>query len=278
MAKKKEKLYTYRHPHPAVTVDVVIFSVRDEELQLLLIERGVEPFKGAWALPGGFVRIDEALHDAAVRELAEETGLDCAYLEQLGAFGQPDRDPRERVISIPYFAVMASGAIQLQGGSDARRAEWRSCNALPPLAFDHERIVNLALKRIADRTRETGLALLFLPEEFTLSELQRVHELLLGESIDKRNFRKWANSADYLEPTGRKRTGGQHRPAALFRAVPDKIVPDLQRVHGAVPAHVADDASETALRIAYANGYKAALQSVSTAVESALANEKTKPI
>ncbi len=278
MAKKKEKLYTYRHPHPAVTVDVVIFTVRDDELQLLLIERGVEPFKGAWALPGGFVRIDEELHDAAVRELAEETGLDCAYLEQLGAFGQPDRDPRERVISVPYFAVIASDAIRLQGGSDARRAEWHSCNALPALAFDHELIVDLAMQRVVERTRDSGVALLFLPQEFTLSELQHVHELLLGESIDKRNFRKWASGVDYLEPTGGKRTGGQHRPAALYRAVPDKIIPVSQQVHGAVPTDIAKEASDSALRIAFASGYKTALKSVSTAVESALLSEKKKPI
>lgn len=278
MVKKDETVYTYRHPHPAVTVDVVIFTILDDELQLLLVKRGVRPYIGAWALPGGFVGIDEELHDAAVRELAEETGLDCAYLEQLGAYGQPDRDSRERVISIPYFAVISSDTIQLQGGSDAVQAAWHSCNALPPLAFDHDSIVQLAMQRIAERTRDTSVALLFLQEEFTLSELQRVHELLLSESIDKRNFRKWVNSVDYLKPTGRKRTGGQHRPAALYTAVQGSVPSESQRAHGVAPTYIAEEHSDTALRTAYVNGYKAAMKSVNAAVESALASERKKPI
>jgi 8-oxo-dGTP diphosphatase len=210
--------YCYKHPHPAVAVDLVIFTLRDDSLHLLLIERGAAPFRGQWALPGGFVRINENLPDAAQRELREETGLSQGYLEQVGAFGKPDRDPRERVISIAFFAIISADKVALHAGSDAHRVEWRPCSDLPPVAFDHREIIEAARLMLADKINRTTIALQCLPPEFTLTELQRVFEAVRGELIDKRNFRKWAESLSFIKETGKMRRGAQHRPAALYKA------------------------------------------------------------
>jgi len=214
---ESKPLYTYSRPHPSVTVDLAIFTVDDAVLKLLVVRRGMEPFKGNWALPGGFVRIDESLEAAAARELAEETGLTGAYLEQVGAFGDPRRDPRERVISIAYFAIVSAHKRELRAGSDAAEARWCDVANLPKLAFDHPAIVEAACARLAEKARRTALATEFLGPEFTLTELQRVHEALLGQQIDKRNFRKWVSSVEHLRSTGRVRRGDAHRPALLFR-------------------------------------------------------------
>lgn len=210
--------YSYRHPHPAVAVDVVIFTVREHRLYVLLIQRGVEPYKGSWALPGGFVRIQEDLFSAAARELREETGLDGAYLQQVGAFGDPGRDPRERVISVAYFAILSSEAIALKAGTDAAAAHWWAFAELPPLGFDHKAIVAAAHRALVRELPNTWIAFQFLGEEFTLTELQQVHEAIQGEELDKRNFRKWIATLGSVRPTGRLRRSGQHRPAELYRA------------------------------------------------------------
>jgi len=211
--------YTYRHPHPAVAVDIAIFTIQEDTLKVLLIQRGVEPYAGYWALPGGFVGIDEDLEAAARRELEEETSLRSAYLEQLGAFGAPDRDPRERVISVAYYAALPDEGLRILSGSDARRAAWFRWDEIDSLAFDHDRILELAYDRLVRKLRTTTVALQFLPAEFTLSDLQRVHESVLGEPVDKRNFQKWAKASAFIAPTGKKFRGGQHRPAELYRAV-----------------------------------------------------------
>jgi 8-oxo-dGTP diphosphatase len=217
--------YCYKHPHPAVTADIVIFTVRDDALQLLLIQRGVEPFKNAWALPGGFVRMDEDLAEAARRELQEETGLQDIYLEQFGAYGRPERDPRERVITIAYYAIIATERLSLSAGTDAAHASWFDYKALPDLAFDHKTIISDAYEKLVDKLRRSTVVLQFLPKEFTLTQLQRLHEIILGETIDKRNFRKWVESLDFIRSTGRKTTGASHRPAELYTAVePGKVV------------------------------------------------------
>ncbi len=214
--------FHYRHPHSAVAVDIAVFSLKDLRLHLLLIERGREPYRGAWALPGGFVRIDESLDDAARRELREETGLDCSALGQIGAFGEPGRDPRERVISIAYLAVVRMDSVTLAAGTDAALARWWPSESLPPLAFDHAAILSRARNRLREEVARAPLAAMFLAEEFTLSELQASHEALSGEALDKRNFRKWALSQGYLRATGAMRIGEQHRPPALYRLRPAK--------------------------------------------------------
>ena len=209
--------YSYRHPHPAVAVDVAIFTVREQRLEVLLVERGVEPYKGSWALPGGFVRIHEDLLAAAARELKEETGVEGAYLRQVGAFGAPGRDPRERVISIAYFAILSSETIALEASTDAAAAKWCPFTALPRLAFDHKEIVAAAHRALVDELSNSLIAFQFLGDEFTLTELQQVHEAIRGEPLDKRNFRKWIAAVGTVRATGRLRRAGQHRPAELYR-------------------------------------------------------------
>ena len=203
---------------PSVTVDVVAFTARAGRLSVLLIERGVWPFAGAWALPGGFVAQEEPLDEAARRELIEETGVAGAhYLEQLYTFGTPHRDPRTRVISVAYYALLPEDASEPSAGSDARTAAWWPVDKLPPLAFDHAEIVAVALDRLRAKLGYTSVAYALLPDEFTLTELQTVYEIILGEGLDKRNFRKKMLAAGILAPTDRARRDGPHRPAQLFR-------------------------------------------------------------
>ena len=209
--------FTYDHPHPAVTVDIVVFTVRSGRLEVVLIRRGGWPHAGKWALPGGFVGIDESLRRAAWRELREETGLSAAYLEQLGAFGRPDRDPRERVITVVYIAFAPAERLELQAGSDANDARLFYVDELPELAFDHARIVGHAIERVRERLDTAGVARRLMPESFTLSELQRACEAVSGTRIDKRNFRKKLASLDLVQATGEQRHGGAHRPARLYR-------------------------------------------------------------
>ena len=217
--------YTYDYPHPAVTVDVAIFTIQDDDFKVLLIERGIEPFEGMWALPGGFVGIDESLRRAAWRELKEETGVSAAFLEQLSAFGHPDRDPRERVITVAYYALIPSERLQLKASTDAREARLFSMSDLPQLAFDHAKILRRAHRKLKDRIDDTIIALQLVPESFTLSELQRVHERILGAPLDKRNFRKKVKALDLLTLTGEEKRDGPHRPAKLYRVKDPSDVP-----------------------------------------------------
>jgi 8-oxo-dGTP diphosphatase len=217
--------YTYDYPHPAVTVDIVIFTIVDDDFKVLLIQRDIEPFEGMWALPGGFVGIDESLRRAAWRELKEETGVHAAFLEQLGAFGHPDRDPRERVITVTYYALIPAERLRLKAATDARQAKLFSMNELPELAFDHAKILRRAQQKVRDKIDEPIIALQLLPASFTLSDLQRVHERILGTPIDKRNFRKKILALDLISPTGEERRDGPHRPAKLYRARDPADVP-----------------------------------------------------
>lgn len=270
MATDERRVYTYRHPHPAVAADLAIFTIREDALELLLIERAAEPFAGRWALPGGFVRETEDLAAAAARELHEETGVEHAYLEQVGAFGAPGRDPRERVISIAYFAIVTEDLAVARAGSDARSVRWWPTDSLPELAFDHAAIVAAARQRLVDKVRRTTLALQFLAPEFTLSELQRVHELVLGEAIDKRNFRKWIAGLGYIEPTGRERRGGQFRPAALYRAKAGALAQTFDALAEAEAALAEPDARhERALEAAYRRGYAEGVQALGDRVGAA---------
>lgn len=210
-------MYNYQYPHPAVTTDIVIFTIRDGRLKLLLIRRGAEPFKGRWALPGGFVEISEDLETAARRELAEETGVSGVWLEQLYTFGRPDRDPRERVITVAYYALVPSDRLAIRAATDAEAVGWFALGELPPLAFDHAEIVAMARERLRAKLDYSTIAFQFMPARFTLSELQQVYETVLGEEIDKRNFRKWVLALEQIEETGEQRREGAHRPAMLYR-------------------------------------------------------------
>jgi 8-oxo-dGTP diphosphatase len=209
--------YTYEHPHPAVTVDVAVFTVMAGRPAVVLVRRAEWPHAGKWALPGGFVGIDESLKHAAWRELREETGLRAGYLEQLGAFGRPDRDPRERVITVVYIALAAADRIELRPGSDAKEARLFRLDELPELAFDHARILRHAIERLRDRLDTEGIARQLMPDYFTLTELQQACEAVTGVRIDKRNFRKKLNALELVEATGEERRDGPHRPARLYR-------------------------------------------------------------
>lgn len=214
--------YTYEHPRPAVTVDVVVFGLDLDArtLQVLLIRRGTAggAFAGAWAIPGGFVRPDEALEVAARRELREETKLEPSYIEQLYTFGRPGRDPRGHVVSVAYMALVRCDAVDPRGGTDAEEARWFTVGAQPELAFDHDEILARALTRLRTKVRWQPIGIDLLPEVFTLSELQRVYEIILGTSLDKRNFRKKVLGFDVLiSADSRKTHGGPGRPAQLYR-------------------------------------------------------------
>lgn len=211
--------YKYEYPHPAVTVDVVIFTIRNDELKVLLIKRAMEPFNGQWALPGGFVGMEESLPDAAKRELREETGVDAAYLEQLYTFGEPKRDPRERVISVAYYALMPSDALEIKAASDAEGVGWFGIDDLPKLAFDHPEILDMALERLAAKLDYSTIAFQLVPEEFTMPELRHLYELITREELDARNFAKRILALNVIEPTGQDRRDGAHRPAKLYRVI-----------------------------------------------------------
>jgi len=209
-------MYTYKYPHPAVTTDIVIFTLQHKDLKVLLIQRANDPFKMHWSLPGGFVDIDEDLETAALRELEEETGVTGVYLEQLYTFGAPTRDPRERVISVAYYALVPVDRITIHAASDARNVGWFACGQLPELAFDHARIIELARNRLSAKIAYSTIALQFMPVKFTLSELQTVYEIIMDSPLDKRNFRKRLLAYDCIEATGETRQNGKHRPARLY--------------------------------------------------------------
>ncbi len=209
------------YPKPSVTVDVVIITLRGEDLQVLLVKRDLAPYKGRWAIPGGFVQLDESLEAAARRELREETGVIDVYLEQLYTFGDPERDPRGRVISVAYIALVPA-PLAVKAGSDAREARWWPIDDLPALAFDHDTMLHYALTRLRYKIEYSAVGFRLMPEYFTLSELQKAYEIILGEPLDKRNFRRRIMEAEVIEPTDDLRSG-EGRPARLYRFRPDAI-------------------------------------------------------
>lgn len=208
-----------RNPH-SVTVDTIILTVAGEDLRVLLVRRKNEPFAGQWAIPGGFVEADESLDQAAGRELAEETGIDdVSYLEQLYTFGDPGRDPRGRVITVAYYALVPPPSDAPTAGDDAADAQWFSMYDLPPLAFDHGAILDYALQRLRAKLEYTTVGFGLLADEFTLSELQSLYEVILDRELDKRNFRRRVLAQGWLEATGERRMNGVHRPARLYRFI-----------------------------------------------------------
>ena len=217
-------MFTYEYPHPSVTVDVVVFTIRDNKLKLLLIRRAIKPYQGKWALPGGFVNINEDLDEAAKRELKEETGVSGVYLEQLYTFGKPKRDPRERVITVAYYALIPSDRIQLQAATDAEAVGWFGMDELPTLAFDHEDIVEMAYDRLVAKLDYSTIAFQFLPRTFTLNDIQCIYQIIHQKEIDKRNFRKWILSLNQIKETGKLSQDGAYRPAKLYHLIqPDEV-------------------------------------------------------
>lgn len=201
---------------PGVAVDVAVCTVLDQSLHVLLVETRYGPFAGWWSLPGGRVRADDSLDEAAARELAAQTGLRNVYLEQLYTFGSPQRDPQGRVVSVAYVALIATRRSPAPAADGKyARAEWRPVAALPPLAYDHATVVATAAARLRAKLAYTNLAYTLLPPAFTLGELQSVYESILGRRLDRRNFRKKVLSLGLLRALGRVRRGA-HRPAALY--------------------------------------------------------------
>jgi 8-oxo-dGTP diphosphatase len=182
----EEKNYCYKYPHPAVTSDCVIFGFDGVAIKVLLIQRGIEPYKDKWAFPGGFMQIDETVEECAKRELEEETGLKTTSVEQLYTFSDVNRDPRERVITIAHYALVRLE--EVKGGDDAMSAQWFAMNEIPSLAFDHDRILRMAVNRLKERICFEPIGFELLPEIFTMSALQNLYEAILEMKFDRRNF------------------------------------------------------------------------------------------
>jgi 8-oxo-dGTP diphosphatase len=221
-------------PPFAVTVDLVVLTVRSDALCALLVRRGEAPFRGRWALPGGFVRVDESVDAAAARELVEETGVSGLHLEQLATYGEPRRDPRMRVVSVAYLALAPDLPVPV-AGTDAAAASWVPVAEVSSLAFDHARILADGVERARAKLEYTSLGTAFCPAEFTVAELRRVYEIVWGVSLDPRNFhRKVTGVAGLLEATGETTTRDGGRPAALFRrGAAVGLYPPLVRAPGA---------------------------------------------
>jgi 8-oxo-dGTP diphosphatase len=209
--------YTYEYPRPSLTVDCVVFGIDDDELKVLLIQRALPPFEGQWALPGGFVHMEESLSEAALRELREETGLEKVYLEQLFTFGAVDRDPRGRVVSVAYYALVKLSDHRVQAATDARDAQWFPVWDTPTLAFDHSQILPAALERIKGKVRYQPIGFELLPKKFTLTQLQKLYEVILERELDKRNFRKKILAMEILVELDEVEKGVAHRAARLYR-------------------------------------------------------------
>lgn len=209
--------FCYDYPRPAVTTDICLFTVVADDLKILLIKRGAEPFRGSWALPGGFLQETETLDECAARELREEAGVEGALLEPFATFSEPRRDPRYRVVTAAYFALVAEGDHVLRPGTDADSAQWHSVAKLPPLAFDHGEIIAAARRALIARLEREPLALALLPPRFTLTQLQKVHEAVEGIALDKRNFRRSILAKGWVRETGDMERGRQ-RPAMLYTA------------------------------------------------------------
>ncbi|MEM9539580.1 MAG: NUDIX domain-containing protein [Cyanobacteria bacterium P01_E01_bin.42] len=210
--------HCYEFPRPAITVDCVVFGLDEQQiLKVLLIQRNLPPFKGQWALPGGFVRIHETLEEAALRELGEETGVRNIFLEQLYTFGAIDRDPRDRVITVTYYGLVNLEEYQLEATTDADDAAWFAIDRLPLLAFDHQTIFQTALKRLKGKLRYEPIGFELLPKKFPLSQLQKLYEIVLGQELDKRNFRKKILKMDLLIELDEKQKDVPHRAARLYQ-------------------------------------------------------------
>jgi 8-oxo-dGTP diphosphatase len=209
--------HVYEYPRPAVTVDCVVLGLAADRLEVLLVQRGVEPFRHAWALPGGFVKPDEELEVAARRELKEETAIEEVFLEQLYTFGAPDRDPRGHVITVAYYALAKLSDYRIRAATDAENVAWYPLRELPRLAFDHAAIIERAVERLRGKVRYAPIGFELLPPRFSLTQLQRLYEIVLERPLDKRNFRKKILSLGLVIETDELEQGVRHRAARLYR-------------------------------------------------------------
>ena len=208
----------------AIAVDVVLFTIQGGTLKVLLVKRRQAPFRGAWALPGGLVEREESVDAAALRELQEETNIGNIYLEQLYTFGEPLRDPRGRVTTVSYYALVNWQQFQLKARQRVMEANWFPVKRLPGLAFDHRRIVDYALERLRSKINYTTAGFQLLPRQFTLTELQGAYEVILGRRLDKRNFRRKMLQLGILKDTRELRISGRQRPARLYTFTAPKVV------------------------------------------------------
>lgn len=207
-----------------VTVNVLIFTIRDNKLQVLLVKRTYEPFADYWACPGGVFGVEESLEDAACRVLAERAGVKNIFLEQLYTFGDPKRDPRERRIGVSYYALISSENIKLTASGKSKDAQWFPINRLPKLAFDHKKIIQYGYERLRSKIGYSNVVFGLMRNKFRLSELQKAYEIILGHELDKRNFRKQMKELDLLAATGEKEMDGAHRPAMLYKFKHKEVV------------------------------------------------------
>ncbi len=209
--------FSYEYPRAALTVDCVVFGLDEADLKVMLIQRNIPPFEGKWALPGGFVRVDETVEEAARRELQEETGLEKVFLEQLYTFGDIDRDPRERVVTVAWYGLVRLSDYRVKAATDARAAAWFCRDDLPRLAFDHDQIMETAYQRLQNKVRYQPIGFELLPQKFTLTQLQKLYEIILNRTLDKRNFRKKILGMDILQELDEVETDVAHRAARLYR-------------------------------------------------------------
>ncbi len=210
-------MYEYEYPRAALAVDCVVFGLDETDLKVLLIQRRIPPHQHSWALPGGFVRLDETVEAAARRELHEEAGVSDVFLEQLYTFSALGRDPRERVVTVAHYALAKLSDHRIRAATDAMGVGWFALDDLPKLAFDHSDIVTAAHERLRGKVRYAPVGFELLPPRFSLTQLQRLYEIILGTDLDKRNFRKKILSMDLLVETDEYEQGVRHRAARLYR-------------------------------------------------------------
>lgn len=211
-----EKKYCYKYPRPAVTTDCVVFGFDGSGLSVLLVERGLEPFKGQWALPGGFLKMDETAEQGAARELHEETGVKDIFIEQLQAFSDVNRDPRERVVTIAFYALVRQSDYEVIGGDDAAKAQWFPMSDVPHLAFDHDRILRVAEEHLRMKIHFEPIGFHLLDKKFTMQQLQCIYESILGTHFDRRNFRKKMLSLGYINQLEERVEGTAYRQPYLY--------------------------------------------------------------
>jgi 8-oxo-dGTP diphosphatase len=205
------------YEQPGVTVDLVVFTVSEDALKAMLIRRAETPYSGYWALPGGFIKAGESLESAALRVLSEKTGVENVYIEQLYTFGEPGRDPRARVITVAYFALIPWKQLGQPESQKIAGITWHPVDALPKLAFDHKDILSYAVRRLRSKVSYSNIVYGLMPKHFRLSELQRMYEIIINDHLDKRNFRKRMLATNLLQETGKKDINGAHRPARLYQ-------------------------------------------------------------